>query len=84
MDHAGDAYVYFKSSVTHRDKYYICTLDTSTPYIKEKLHNNLKAPVGSIKVFCWDSNSFKILEVSKVTKIIPLSTIVKQSPDMVV
>lgn len=86
MDSAGDAYIFFKTSNSPREKYHIGTLDFSTRYIADKKANEVfrttEVPDNHVKIFCWDSDNFKLLDVRKVVKVIPLNMMVKQNPDM--
>lgn len=79
MNQAGDAYVYSQTPVKGRDKYHICTLDFDNKYIQSKPTKNVKAAEGYIKIFSWDADNFKTLELAKITRVIPLNAIVRQN-----
>lgn len=75
----GDAIVNYRSPNSNKLKYNVCTLDFSTPYIKNK-KNNLKEADNSLLVFCWDTDSFKMLKFENVVGVIPMSSILRNDP----
>ena len=80
MAEAGDAYVYYTSPVSKKQKYHILTLDfDSAPYIKEKFlaKNHSEVKEGQVKAFCWDLDDFKNIEVAYVYKVQPLSEVLR-------
>lgn len=82
MREAGDAYVYFTSPISNKPKYHICTLELDTcQYIIDKLAvKNMPEPRdGYIRAFCWDLDDFKNIDVSLVTSITPLATVLRNS-----
>lgn len=77
MEQAGDAIITYRSPNSKKLKYNVCTMDFSTcEYIKNK-RNNIKVQEGCILMFCWDTNSFRQINVKAVTNIQPLGTILK-------
>lgn len=86
MDNAGDAYIFFKTSNSPREKYHIGTLDFTNNYISTKKaqesYKTREVPDSHVKVFCWDADAFKLLDVHSITKVIPMGMIIKQNPDM--
>ena len=72
----GDAVVTFKSENSHKLKYNVCTIDFSTPYIQNKKNRSQEQP-GTLLVFCWDTDSFKMLKYANVTSVIPLSALLR-------
>ena len=72
----GDAVITYKSANSGKLKYNVCTLDFSTPYIQEK-HNRAKEDNNSVLLFCWDTDSYRLLRPSNVTSIVPLSFILQ-------
>jgi hypothetical protein len=74
----GDAIVNYRSENSRKLKYNVCTLDFSTPYIKNKKNRSTEAE-GTLLVFCWDSDSFKMLKHENVTSVLPLSAILKNT-----
>lgn len=78
MNEAGDAYVYYRSTVSNKQKYHICTMELfdGNKYIADKLaKRSLSIPKpGQVKVFCWDLDDFKNIDVSQVVSVVPLSS----------
>jgi hypothetical protein len=72
----GDAVITYKSANSGKLKYNVCTLDFSTPYIQKK-HNRAKEDENSVLLFCWDTDSYRLLRPSNVTSIVPLSFILQ-------
>lgn len=83
MYEAGDAYVFYVSPVSNKQKYHICTLDLQgCPYISDKLAQRpsmAEPKIGSIRAFCWDLNDFKNIEVSTVTSVVPMSVMMAKA-----
>lgn len=76
LDDAGDAVITYRSKNSRRLKYNICTMDFSTPYIKGK-KNRAKEADDSVLLFCWDTDSYRLLIPKNVTSIVPLNRIIK-------
>ena len=74
----GDAIVTFRSENSKKLKYNVCTLDFSTPYITTK-NNRAKEQQGTLLVFCWDTDSYRLLKYSSVTSVLPLASILKNN-----
>ena len=83
MADAGDAYVYYLSAISNKHKYHICTLEiNSCEYILNKLASRSDMPEpkpGFVRAFCWDLDNFRNIEVSSVTNIVPLNSVVNKS-----
>lgn len=83
MYEAGDAYVYYVSPVSNKQKYHICTLEIDNcKYISDKLAQrpSMSTPKdGSIRAFCWDLDDFKNIEVSTITSVVPLSAMMNRT-----
>lgn len=80
MAEAGDAYIYYNSPVSKKQKYHIGTLDfDASPYTKDKFatknHSDIRQ--GQVKVFCWDLDDFKNIEVAYIYKIVPLAEVLR-------
>ena len=69
----GDAVITYRSKNSRKLKYNVCTLDFSTPYIQEK-KNRAKESANTLMLFCWDTDSYRLLDPSTVTKVEPLSS----------
>ena len=76
MEVAGDAIVTYKSPKSRKTKYNICTLDFSTPYIQEK-SNRAKEDDSSLLMFCWDTDSYRLMKPENVTSVVPLANILR-------
>jgi hypothetical protein len=78
MGIAGDAIVTYRSPVSKKLKYNVCTLEfDSCAYIQEKNKKNINIKDGHILMFCWDTDSFRQLNIESVTNIQPLGTILR-------
>jgi hypothetical protein len=86
----GDAYVYYNSKVSNKQKYYVCTLDFKTEYVRNlylakykkeppTLSSVRKAKESSVLAFCWDLNDFKAIDCETVTAIEPLSDVLRNN-----
>lgn len=72
----GDAIITFRSENSNKLKYNVCTLDFSTPYIQQK-KNRAKESDETLLLFCWDTDSFRLLKPKNVTSVVPLSSVLK-------
>ena len=79
MDIAGDAIITYRSPVSKKLKYNVCTLEfDSCTYIKEKKQKkNINIKDGHMLMFCWDTDSFRQLSIESVTNVQPLGTILR-------
>ena len=73
----GDATITYRSLESKKLKYNVCTLDFSTDYIKTK-SNRAKETDDTVLLFCWDSDSFRLIRPSSVTSVVPLSASLKE------
>jgi hypothetical protein len=72
----GDAVITYKSTNSRKLKYNVCTLDFSTPYIQKK-RNRARPTKDTILLWCWDTDSYRLLRPANVTSIVPLSKILR-------
>ena len=72
----GDAIITYRSENSKKLKYNVCTLDFSTPYIQNK-KNRAKGSDGTLLLFCWDTDSYRLLKPDNVTSVVPLSSVLK-------
>ena len=72
----GDAIITYRSTNSRKLKYNVCTLDFSTPYIQTK-RNRARPTKDTILLWCWDTDSYRLLRPKNVTSIVPLSRILK-------
>lgn len=73
----GDATITYRSQESKKLKYNVCTLDFSTDYIKAK-SNRAKETEDTVLMFCWDSDSFRLIRPTSVTSVQPLSASLKE------
>ena len=76
VDDYGDAVITYRSENSNKLKYNVCTLDFSTPYIQNK-KNRAKESDETLLLFCWDTDSFRLLKPDNVTSVVPLSSVLK-------
>ena len=72
----GDAVITYRSANSNKLKYNVCTLDFSTEYIQHK-KNRAKESKDNVLLFCWDTDSYRLLRPENVTSIVPLSNILR-------
>ena len=73
---AGDAIVTYRSQNSRRLKYNVCTMDFDNKYIQSK-KNRAKESNDNVLLFCWDTDSYRLLMPKNVTSIVPLSAILR-------
>ena len=76
VDEYGDAVITYRSENSNKLKYNVCTLDFSTPYIQQK-KNRAKESDQTLLLFCWDTDSFRLLKPQTVTSVVPLASVLK-------
>ena len=72
----GDAIITYRSTNSKKLKYNVCTLDFSTPYIQTK-KNRAKETDTNVILFCWDTDSYRLLRPENVTSIVPLASVLR-------
>ena len=72
----GDAIITYRSENSKKLKYNVCTIDFSTPYIQDK-KNRAKESDRTLLLFCWDTDSYRLLNPDSVTSVVPLSSVLK-------
>ncbi len=72
----GDAVITYRSENSNKLKYNVCTLDFSTPYIHNK-KNRARESEKTLLLFCWDTDSFRLLKPANVTSVVPLSSVLR-------
>ena len=72
----GDAIITYRSQNSKKLKYNVCTLDFDNDYIRTK-SNRAKEDSSTLLMFCWDTDSYRLLKPASVTSVIPLSSILK-------
>ena len=73
---AGDAVITYRSTNSRKLKYNVCTLDFTTPYIQKK-HNRAKESEDTVLLFCWDTDSYRLLRPENITSIVPLASVLR-------
>ncbi len=73
---AGDAIVTYRSQNSRRLKYNVCTMDFDNKHIQTK-RNRAKPNQRQVLLFCWDTDSYRLLMPDNVTSIVPLAAILK-------
>ena len=72
----GDAVITYRSENSNKLKYNVSTLDFSTPYIQNK-KNRARESEKTLLLFCWDTDSFRLLKPANVTSVVPLSSVLR-------
>jgi hypothetical protein len=76
VDEYGDATITYRSQNSKKLKYNVCTLDFSTPHITKKT-NRAKEQKDTLLLFCWDTDSYRLLTPRNVTGVDPLASVLK-------
>ena len=76
VEEYGDAIITYRSEQSRKLKYNVCTLDFSTPYIQKK-KNRAKETEDTLLLFCWDTDSYRLLRPANVSSVVPLSSVLK-------
>ena len=74
----GDAIITYRSKVSRKLKYNVCTLDFTTPYIQKK-KNRAKETDETLLLFCWDTDAYRLLDPSSVTTVVPLASVLRNT-----
>ena len=72
----GDAVITYRSENSKKLKYNVCTLDFSTQYIQDK-KNRAKESEETLLLFCWDTDSYRLLQPKNITSVVPLASVLK-------
>ena len=76
VTHCGDAIITYRSQNSRRLKYNVCPLAFDNKYIQSK-RNRARPNDRQVLLFCWDTDSYRLLTPANVTSIVPLSAILK-------
>ncbi len=76
VDKCGDAIITYRSQNSRRLKYNVCTLNFDNRYIQSK-RNRARPNEKQVLLFCWDTDSYRLLMPENVTSIVPLQAILK-------
>lgn len=74
----GDAVITYRSQNSKKLKYNVCTLDFDNEYIQSKA-NRVKEDNSTLLMFCWDTDSYRLMKTANVTTVVPLASILKNS-----
>ena len=78
VEEYGDAIITYRSENSKKLKYNVCTLDFTTPYIQQK-KNRAAETDETLLLFCWDTDSYRLLKPQSVTSVVPLSSVLKNT-----
>lgn len=68
----GDSYIHYKSPVSGKIKYNVCTLDFDNKYIQNK-KCRVKPKDDEVLMFCWDTDAFRLMKHDLVMYCVPLA-----------
>jgi hypothetical protein len=71
-----DAVITYRSTNSKKLKYNVCTLNFDNKYIQSK-KNRAKETDDTVLLFCWDTDSYRLLRPVNVTHIVPLQSILR-------
>ena len=74
----GDAIITYRSQNSRRLKYNVCTMDFDNRYIQSK-RNRARPNNNQVLLFCWDTDSYRLLVPENVTSIVPLQAILRNN-----
>jgi len=73
-----DAIVTYRGAVSNKLKYNIVTKNFNCDYIKNK-SSKVKETDNTVLVFCWDTDSFKLLKSEAVVQVVPLDSVLNRN-----
>ena len=76
VERCGDAIITYRSQNSRRLKYNVCTLNFDNKYIQSK-RNRARPNNRQVLLFCWDTDSYRLLMPENVTSIVPIQEILK-------
>ena len=71
-----DAVITYRSTNSKKLKYNVCTLNFDNRYIQSK-KNRAKESNDTVLLFCWDTDSYRLLKPDNVTHVVPLNSILR-------
>ena len=72
----GDAVITYRSTNSRKLKYNVCTVDFDNKYIQSK-RNRAKEGEDTLLLFCWDTDSYRLLLPKNVTRVESLSSVLR-------
>lgn len=76
LNEYGDAVITYRSPNSNKVKYNVCTIDFNNDYIQNK-NNRAKESGDTVLMFCWDTDSYRLMNPDNITSVVPLSSILK-------
>lgn len=80
LEEYGDAVITYRSTNSNKLKYNVCTLDFDNEFIQSK-NNRAEETEDTLLMFCWDTESYRLMKPAQVTSVVPLSSILKNERD---
>lgn len=74
----GDSVITFRSPVSRKLKYNICTMDFDNRYIQSK-RCKAKPKDDEVLCFCWDTDNFRLIKYDTVIDCTPLNRMLKNA-----
>lgn len=78
MESFEDAVVTYRSAVSKKLKYNVCTSNFENSYIQSR-NKTVKVNEDCVLLFCWDTNSFRQINVESVTGVQPLGAAMRNN-----
>ena len=72
-----DAVITYRSTNSRKLKYKVCTLNFDNKYIKSK-KNRAAESDDTVLLFCWYTDSYRLLEPTNITNIVPLQSMLRK------
>ena len=72
----GDALITYRSAISNKLKYNVCTLDLDSLYISTK-NNKSTETQDTLLMFCWDTDTYRLIRPANVTAVVPLSKVLR-------
>jgi hypothetical protein len=80
VEEYGDAIITYRSTNSNKLKYNVCTLDFDNDFIQSK-NNRAEETEDTLLMFCWDTESYRLMKPAQVTSVVPLSSVLKNERD---
>jgi hypothetical protein len=71
-----DATITYRSQNSKKLKYNVCTIEFDIPHIQKKV-NRAKETDDTLLLFCYDTDSYRLIKPAAVTSVIPMSNTLK-------
>jgi len=72
----GDAIITYRSLNSNKLKYNVCTLDFDCAYISKKNNKSVETS-RTLLLFCWDTDTYRLIRFDNVTNVVPLSKVLR-------